>query len=198
MTKNTLIPDDSDQVWSWLALSMISGIGYKKIRELIEQLGSAEELLKTSAEILSEQFHIAPKLAGRVANAKQSHSFQIEKRIIAETPGIQLFCPDSSGFPLQLQHISTPPTVLYWKGNLKDAENPCLAFVGSRGCTAYGKQQTRRLIKELSLHVPDIIIVRGLAKGIDTIAHQTALECGLKTIAVLAGGLKHIYPPENK
>ena len=91
MTKNTLIPDDSDQVWSWLALSMISGIGYKKIRELIEQLGSAEELLKTSAEILSEQFHIAPKLAGRVANAKQSHSFQIEKRILAETPVIQLF-----------------------------------------------------------------------------------------------------------
>ena len=153
---------------------------------------------KTRAEILSEQFHIAPILAGRVANAKQSHSFQIEKRILAETPGIQLFCPDSSGFPLQLQHISTPPTVLYWKGNLKDAENPCLAFVGSRGCTAYGKQQTRRLIKELSLHVPDIIIVSGLAKGIDTIAHQTALECGLKTIAVLAGGLKHIYPPENK
>ena len=75
MTKNTLIPDDSDQVWSWLALSMISGIGYKKIQELIEQLGSEEELLKTRAEILSEQFHIAPKLAGRVANAKQSHSF---------------------------------------------------------------------------------------------------------------------------
>ena len=139
MTKNTLIPDDSDQVWSWLALSMISGIGYKKIRELIKQLGSTEELLKTSAEILSEQFHIAPKLAGRVANAKQSHSFQIEKRILAETPGIQLFCPDSSGFPLRLQHISTPPTVLYWKGNLQDAESPCLAFVGSRGCTAYGK-----------------------------------------------------------
>ena len=70
--------------------------------------------------------------------------------------------------------------------------------MSSRGCTAYGKQQTRRLIKELSLHVPDIIIVSGLAKGIDTVAHQTALECGLKTIAVLAGGLKHIYPPENK
>ena len=91
MTKITLIPDDSDQVWSLLALSMISGIGYKKIRELIKQLGSTEELLKTSAEILSEQFHIAPKIAGSVANAEQSHSFQIEKRIIAETPEIQLF-----------------------------------------------------------------------------------------------------------
>ena len=85
MTKNTLIPDDSDQVWSWLALSMISRIGYKKIRELIEQLGSAEELLKTSVEILSEQLHIAPKLAGRVANAKQSHSFQIEMNILLAT-----------------------------------------------------------------------------------------------------------------
>ena len=70
--------------------------------------------------------------------------------------------------------------------------------MGSRGCTTYGKQQTRRLIKELSLHVPDIIIFSGLAKGIDTVAHQTALECGLKTIAVLAGELKHIYPPKNK
>ena len=71
MTKNTLIPDASDQVWSRLALSMISRIGYKKIRELIEQLSSTEELLKTSVEIMSKQFHIAPKLAGRVANAKQ-------------------------------------------------------------------------------------------------------------------------------
>ena len=198
MTKNTLKPEDSEQVWSWLALSLISGIGYKKIRELIEQLSSVEELLKTKAEILTEQFQITSKLAGLIANATQSHSFKIEKRIIAETPGIRLFCPVSKGYPLRLQHISTPPTVLYWKGTLQDAESPCLAFVGSRGCTAYGKQQTRRLIKELSLHVPDIIIVSGLAKGIDTVAHETALVCGLRTIAVLAGGLKHIYPPENK
>ena len=64
---------------------MIPGIEYKKIRELIEQLGSAEELLKTNVEILSEQFHIAPKLAVRVANAKQSNSFQIEMNILLAT-----------------------------------------------------------------------------------------------------------------
>ncbi len=88
--------------------------------------------------------------------------------------------------------------VLYWQGELQDAESPCLSFVGSRGCTAYGKQQTRRLVKEISQYVPDMIIVSGLAKGIDTVAHETALEFGLKTISVLAGGLQHIYPPENK
>ena len=75
---------------------------------------------------------------------------------------------------------------------------PALLSVGSRGCTAYGKQQTRRLVKEISQYVPDMIIVSGLAKGIDTVAHETALEFGLKTISVLAGGLQHIYPPENK
>ena len=198
MTENALQPTDSDPAWSWLALSLISGIGYKKIRQLSEHLGSVQELLKTPAEILVSKFQLSSKLAGLVAKATQTHSFLIEKRIIGETPGIRLFCPDSSGYPLSLKQISTPPSVLYWQGELENAESPCLAFVGSRGCTAYGKQQTRRLVKELAQAVPEMIIVSGLAKGIDTVAHETALECGLKTIAVLAGGLQHIYPPENK
>jgi len=109
---------------------MISGIGYKKVRELIEQLGSAEKLLKTSAEILSEQFHIAPKLEGIVKNAKQSHSFQIEKRIIAETPGIQLFCTESSGFPLRLQHISSPTYCFVLEGKFKRCRKPLSCFCG--------------------------------------------------------------------
>ena len=90
---------------------------------------------------------------------------------------------------MSLKQISTPPSVLYWQGNIEDAESPCLAFVGSRVCTAYGKQQTHRLIKELALELPEMIIVNGLAKGIDTVVHERALECDLKTIAVLAGGL---------
>ena len=198
MTANVLQTSKSDPAWSWLALSLISGIGYKKIRALIKQLGSMEELLKTSPQILVEQFQLSEKLAGLITKAAKTQSFLIEKRIIGKTPGIRLLCPDSSGYPLSLQQISTPPTVLYWQGELQDAENPCLAFVGSRGCTAYGKQQTRRLIKELAQYVPEMIIVSGLAKGIDTVAHEAALESGLKTIAVLAGGLQHIYPPENK
>jgi DNA processing protein len=198
MTENVLKPDKSDPAWSWLALSLISGIGYKKIRNLIEHIGSVEDLLKTRPEILIEQFQISSKLADLISKATQSHSFNIEKRIIEESPGVRLFCPDSSGYPLRLQQISTPPSVLYWQGELQHAESPCLAFVGSRGCTAYGKQQTRRLVKEISQYVPDMIIVSGLAKGIDTVAHETALEFGLKTISVLAGGLQHIYPPENK
>ena len=72
MTANVLQPTDSDPAWSWLALSLVSGIGYKKIRGLIEQLGSVEELLKTSPEILVEQFQLSAKLANHIAGATQS------------------------------------------------------------------------------------------------------------------------------
>ena len=99
---------------------------------------------------------------------------------------------------MSLKQILAPPSVSYWQGNLEDAESPYLAFFGSKVCTAYVKKQTRRLVKELAIAVPEMIIVSGLAKGIDTVAHETALECGLKNIAVLAGVLQHIYPPENK
>ena len=117
MTENVLKPDKSDPAWSWMALSLISGIGYKKIRNLIEHIDSVENLLKTRPEILIEQFQISSKLADLISKGTQSHSFNIEKRIIEESPGVRLFCPDSSGYPLRLQQISTPPSVLYWQGD---------------------------------------------------------------------------------
>ena len=91
MTENFLKPDKSDPAWFWLALRLISGIGYKKIQNLIEHIGSVEDLLKTRPEILIEQFQISSKLVDRISKATQSHSFNIEKRIIKESPGVRLF-----------------------------------------------------------------------------------------------------------
>ena len=88
--------------------------------------------------------------------------------------------------------------MLYWKGIEGLAGKPCLAFVGSRAYSAYGLKHTKRLILELAGAQPEIVIVSGMARGIDTIAHQAAFDAGLKTIAVLDGGINHLYPPENK
>ena len=118
MTENDLQLTDSDPAWTWLALSLISGIGYKTIRELIEHLSSVQELLKTPPEMLVTKLKLSAKLAGLIAKTTQTHSFLIEKRIIGETLGIWLFCPDSSGYLLRLKQISTPPSVLYWQSNL--------------------------------------------------------------------------------
>ena len=114
MTENDLQPTDSDPAWSWMALNLIYGIGYKTIRELIEHLGSVQELLKAQPEMLISVFKLSAKLAGLIAKTTQIHSFLIEKRILGETPGIWLFCPDSSGYPLSFKKISTPLGVLYW------------------------------------------------------------------------------------
>ena len=92
-------------------------------------------------------------------------------------------------------HIVT--AVLYVKGELPDVHNLCLGIVGSRSCTSYGRDKTKRLINELAELVPDAFVISGLARGIDTVAHEAALKAELRTIAGLARKIQHIYPPEN-
>lgn len=184
------------QEQNWLALSLISGLGYKKIQQLLAHFGTVEEILKASADELI-QSKLSPKLANRISGAYKSRSFQIEQRLIEEDSELRVWCPESLDYPEPLKHISTPPTVLYWKGNLTLSNHCCIAVVGSRSCTKYGRTHTRRLVLELAEQIPNLVIVSGMARGIDTVAHHAALEAGVPTIAVLAGGLRHLYPPEN-
>ncbi|MEK7672711.1 MAG: DNA-processing protein DprA [Patescibacteria group bacterium] len=98
-------------------------------------------------------------------------------------------------FPILLREIYQPPHQLFYKGNLEALNRPCISIVGTRKNSDYGEEMTRKIVKELAVY--DLNIVSGLAKGIDTIAHQSALENGLNTIAVLGGGIENIYPYEN-
>lgn len=98
-------------------------------------------------------------------------------------------------YPYLLKQIHKPPQKLYYKGNIKLLQKTCIAVVGTRKNSDYGEEMTRKIIDELS-HL-DICIVSGLAIGIDTVAHQAALEYGLSTIAILGSGIDNIYPLEN-
>ena len=181
---------------NWLALNLIPDLGIQTLRQLLRHYKSVDNLLRVSAEELVRQSGISVKMANRIANAKDMVSFQIERRLIEEN-GIQLICLESPCYPEKLREIPAPPPILYCQGDLQKIESPCIAVVGSRICTSYGKRNTKRLIFEMAEVMPNLVIVSGLARGIDTVAHQSALDAGLSTIAVLAGGLKHIYPPEN-
>ena len=99
-------------------------------------------------------------------------------------------------YPENLKKIDNPPLKLFVRGKIKTIDRKALAVVGSRKMSYYGKKVTQKLVADLIKE--KITIVSGLARGIDTIAHQTALKMGGRTIAVLAGGLDKIYPPENK
>jgi DNA processing protein len=112
----------------------------------------------------------------------------------AESLGASLVALGEPGYPPALSHVDAPPPLLYIKGRAELADIPIVAIVGARNGSAAGQKFTRQLASELGLE--GFVIASGLARGIDTAAHRVALEHG--TIAVLAGGLDVVYPPENE
>ena len=99
-------------------------------------------------------------------------------------------------YPKLVSQIAKPPQKLYAAGNLKLLNQPAITVVGSRGMTAYGQKVCSFLVRDLAAN--NLVIVSGLARGVDALAQQTCLRFGGKTIAVLAHGLDKIYPPENR
>lgn len=138
---------------------------------------------------------IGKKVAGEI------RKFEVEKHVerewhFVDKLGLEVLTFECPGYPPLLKAIYDPPPVLYFKGKNLDEFPVPLAVVGTRIPTNYGKLITEALCKRLS--AMGICIVSGLARGIDTLAHKSALEAGGETIAVFGCGLSHIYPPENR
>lgn len=110
--------------------------------------------------------------------------------------GMQAYAKVDPAYPSRLREIDDAPPVLYVRGTLTADDDWAVAVVGTRRATAYGRQATNELTQGLS--AAGITVISGLARGVDTIAHRTALDTGGRTIAVLANGLDTIYPPENR
>lgn len=102
---------------------------------------------------------------------------------------------EDNTYPKRLKETNDAPNILYINGNIEEINLPCIAVVGSRNCTEYGEKWCKFFVKELVKH--GITIVSGMAIGIDSIAHKTALKHGGKTIAVLPCGFNNIFPKEN-
>jgi DNA processing protein len=109
-----------------------------------------------------------------------------------ETKLLALGSPD---YPPPLSNIPDPPQLLYCRGNLEARDSKAVAVVGSRACTSYGVRIAERLARELA--GAGYTVISGLARGIDAAAHRGALKAGGRTLAVLAGGLSRIYPPQH-
>ncbi|MBQ8793047.1 MAG: DNA-processing protein DprA, partial [Clostridia bacterium] len=99
-------------------------------------------------------------------------------------------------YPEMLRKEDDAPLILYYMGDISLLNTPCLSVVGTRKPTSYGKMATEKIVRDVAS--AGVTIVSGLAYGIDSIAHRTALECNGKTIAVLGGGFDHIYPAEHE
>lgn len=179
-----------------IALKQIQGVGDVIAKNLIAYCGSASEVFKTKKETLLKIPQVGEYVANFVLQEKEG-SMDIFKRAEKEIKFIEeekitpLFFTDGA-YPNKLKHCHDAPILLFYKGNTDLNKEKVVAVIGTRNATEYGRQQTEKLIA--GLEAENILIVSGLAYGIDVYAHKAALFHKLDTVGVLAHGLDMVYP----
>ena len=178
-----------------IALTQVNGIGAVHAKILIEHFGSAENIFKAGKKQLSTVEGIGSIKANEVKTFKDFKIAEDEIKF-CENHHIQpLFLTDKN-YPQRLLNCYDSPTILYYKGNANLNHSKIVSIVGTRNNTDYGKQITEQITEELSAQ--NVLIVSGLAFGIDGIAHKKAVATNTPTVGVLAHGLKTIYPHQHK
>ena len=177
-----------------IALTQVKGIGVQLARQLYERAGSATALFENRHNLQD----IIPDANARLVSLMQDLDIPLRRaEQEAELIGRKAMeCVDirDERYPLRLRECDDAPLVLYFCGNANLNRRHVVSIVGTRRCTAYGRDICRQFVADLKDADPDMLIVSGLAYGIDICAHREALANGLDTIAVLAHGLDRIYP----
>lgn len=183
-------PDYTDH----LRLALVPGLGPQLTAALLARFGSVGAALRATAGELLAIPRIGEKLANQLAAALRTVDITAELDLLTrhDVRYVPLGCP---GYPPPLVPVAGAPPLLYLRGSWEPADANAIGIVGSRACTAYGRKVTEGLARDLVR--AGFTVVSGLARGIDGVAHRAALDAGGRTIAVLAGGLSKIYPPEH-
>ncbi|MCS7229190.1 MAG: DNA-processing protein DprA [Candidatus Kryptonium sp.] len=180
-----------------LKLTTIPGIGSGRIRNLVNYFKDTELIFKAPLTELVKVEGIDKGLAKRIIEMRNQNSKFIDEQLSkAEKVGTRILTLWDSDYPDLLRKIYDPPVVLFVRGNLIEKDKYSIAIVGTRTPTPYGKIICERFAVELTKI--NLTIISGFARGIDTIAHTSALKSGGRTIAVLGSGVDYIYPPENR
>ncbi|MFY9559457.1 MAG: DNA-processing protein DprA [Terriglobales bacterium] len=177
----------------WLALALTPGLGPTRVRKLVEHFGSAERVFQASLTEL-EATGMQAVSAQSLATGKSLELAQQELAKTAES-GAKIIALDDPAYPPRLKEIYDPPVVLFVRGNVDVLSQPGLALVGTRHPTPYGLGMAERLSKDLSAH--GLVIISGMARGVDAASHRGAIAANGKTVAVFGTGIDVIYPKEN-
>ena len=176
-----------------VGFSIIPGIGRVKFTQLENYFGNLEDAWKAPPAELKHAGLEASSIRN-ISHWRPQISLEAEMEKL-DRFGVKVFSCHDSDYPSRLKEIYDYPPLLYVRGSLLAEDEWCLAVVGTRRASVYGRQVTEEIVTDLAQS--RITIVSGLAKGIDTIAHQSALAVGGRTIAVFACGLDIVYPAEN-
>jgi len=177
--------------WYWI--NNIEGIGRKTVRAMVEYFGSPEAAFYAGEEEI-RSFFKKDSMANRcIASREEGQVIREYSKL--EERGIHFLYPSSPRFPRPYLHIPDAPCALYLKGSLPPEHQKAVAVIGARSSTRYGLEMARFFGRELA--VSGIAVVSGLARGVDGMAHQGALEGNGYTMGIIGGGIDQVYPKEN-
>jgi DNA processing protein len=187
-------PPPNDVQLAWLALSLAPGLGPRRILQAVDNVGSVTRVLELSLTDL-EALRFPATAVQSISGGQALRDAEEEwKRVRAE--GASLLSYSDEAYPERLKEIFDPPTLLWVRGNVKLLTQPAIAVVGTRHPTPYGVGMAEMLSRDLALR--GLIILSGMARGVDTAAHRGALEAKSPTVAIWGTGIDVIYPKENK
>lgn len=178
----------------WVGFNLIKGIGAVRMQGLVAYFGDMETAWNSSPADLAEA-GLGAKVIERVLLARQTVSLdKVWEKI--ESQGIKILTWGDEAYPARLKEIDQPPPVMYIRGEYLPDDLFAVAIVGTRKVTPYGRQVTEEIASFLAAN--GMTVISGLARGVDAIAHQTALKAGGRTIGILGSGVDKIYPPEHR
>src|SRR5213596_1079867 len=177
-----------------IALNMLPTVGPVRLRKLLQVFGTPERVLTAKRGELRAVEGIGGEVADQIAAWQSTLDLTAELNRIRDF-GATVITQKSPSYPKSLREIHAPPIVLYIWGELKDRDHHAIGIIGARRTTHYGVESAKKLAYQLAY--AGLTVVSGLARGIDTAAHQGALAAKGRTIAVIGSGLAKLYPAEN-
>jgi len=178
----------------WVGFNLVKGIGAVRFRVLLDAFGDLQTAWNASAEKL-QSVGLSSKIVKNLIKLRADISLEnVWEEIL--TMNVQVLTWEDEKYPSRLSELDNAPPVLYLQGEYRPEDEWAVAVVGTRRVTAYGRQVTENIARTLASS--GVTVVSGLARGVDAIAHRTAIDAGGRTLAVLGSGLDRIYPPENR
>lgn len=186
------------EIYYTIALTRMTGFNFQTALRLYQELGGGQAVYEHRHDILD----VLPECTGRLAAALKDWSLALarasQEMAFMEKHHIRALCYGDQHYPARMTACPDAPIILYYLGSADLNQQRVINIVGTRHCTSYGQDLIRRFVSDLRQLCPQVLIVSGLAYGVDICAHRHALENGFDTVGVLAHGLDELYPPRHR
>lgn len=188
----------TDEIYYSIALTRMTGFNAAIALQLYKAMGSSQAVYDYRNDIGDVMADSTPRIREAMRNWDEALKRAAVEMEFITKGGIRAMTLHDADYPQRLVHCPDAPIVLFYKGSADINQRYILNMVGTRHCTSYGQDLVRRFLTDLRQLCPQVVVVSGLAYGIDICAHRNALELGYETIGVLAHGLDQIYPPRHR